>query len=106
MPDTTPQSRGGVFAAGLRLTPARHTVEQFDANSAFHFSRTASAWCGKASSWLIIVLTDRASKSSALHRAPWMFDATTMIYGTLFMMCSAYTLAQTAMCVAISCTAR
>jgi len=24
----------------------------------------------------------------------WMFDATTMIYGTLFMMCGAYTLAQ------------
>ena len=63
------------------------------------FADRVSTWCGKASSWLIIVLTVivciEVFKRYILN-APtaWMFDATTMIYGTLFMMCGAYTLAQ------------
>jgi TRAP-type mannitol/chloroaromatic compound transport system permease small subunit len=58
-----------------------------------------STWCGKACSWLIILLTVivcvEVFKRYILN-APtaWMFDANTMIYGTLFMMCGAYTLAQ------------
>ena len=58
-----------------------------------------STWCGKAFAWLIIVLTVivciEVFKRYMLN-APtdWMFDATTMIYGALFMMCGAYTLAQ------------
>ncbi len=58
-----------------------------------------STWCGKAFAWLILLLTAivcvEVFKRYILN-APtaWMFDANTMIYGTLFMMCGAYTLAQ------------
>ena len=63
------------------------------------FVDRVSTWCGKAFSWLIILLTVivcvEVFKRYILN-APtaWMFDANTMIYGTLFMMCGAYTLAQ------------
>ena len=58
-----------------------------------------SYWSGKAASWLIVALTFVVSievfKRYILN-APtaWIFDATNMLYGTLFMMCGAYTLAQ------------
>jgi TRAP-type mannitol/chloroaromatic compound transport system permease small subunit len=58
-----------------------------------------STWCGKASAWLILLLTSvvcvEVFKRYILN-APtaWIFDADNMIYGTLFMMCGAYTLAQ------------
>src|SRR4029450_13224538 len=58
-----------------------------------------STWCGKAASWLITLLTVTGCVSvfkRYILNAPtaWIVDATTMIYGTLFMMCGAYTLAQ------------
>src|SRR2546427_8877908 len=58
-----------------------------------------SYWSGKAASWLIVALTFVVSievfKRYILN-APtaWIFDFTNMLYGTLFMMCGAYTLAQ------------
>jgi TRAP-type mannitol/chloroaromatic compound transport system permease small subunit len=58
-----------------------------------------STWCGKAASWLIIalmvVICIEVFKRYILN-APtaWIFDITNMMYGTLFMMCGAYTLAQ------------
>jgi TRAP-type mannitol/chloroaromatic compound transport system permease small subunit len=58
-----------------------------------------SYWSGKAFAWLILVLTLVVSievfKRYILN-APtaWIFDFTNMLYGTLFMMCGAYTLAQ------------
>jgi TRAP-type mannitol/chloroaromatic compound transport system permease small subunit len=58
-----------------------------------------STWCGKACAWLILLLTSvvcvEVFKRYILN-APtaWIFDADNMIYGTLFMMCGAYTLAQ------------
>jgi TRAP-type mannitol/chloroaromatic compound transport system permease small subunit len=58
-----------------------------------------SAWAGKAMSWLIVLLMlvvcGEVFKRYILN-APtaWIFDASNMIYGTLFMMCGAYTLAQ------------
>jgi TRAP-type mannitol/chloroaromatic compound transport system permease small subunit len=60
-----------------------------------------STWCGKAASWLIILLTAAVCVEvfkRYLLNAPtaWSFDADYMIYGTLFMMCGAYTLAQDA----------
>jgi len=60
-----------------------------------------STWVGKATSWLMIVLTvvvcTEVFKRYILG-APtaWIFDAENMLYGTLFMMCGAYTLAQNA----------
>ncbi len=58
-----------------------------------------STWVGKAFSWLIIALmlmvVVEVFKRYALN-APtaWIFDASNMMYGTLFMMCGAYTLSQ------------
>ena len=57
-----------------------------------------SYWVGKASAWLILVLTFVVSievfKRYILN-APtaWIFDFNNMLYGTLFMLCGAYTLA-------------
>ena len=58
-----------------------------------------SYWSGKAFAWLIVGLTFVVSievfKRYILN-APtaWIFDFNNMLYGTLFMMCGAYTLAQ------------
>ena len=60
-----------------------------------------STWVGKAFAWLIMVLMAvvciEVFKRYTLN-APtaWIFDAENMLYGTLFMMCGAYTLAQNA----------
>ena len=57
-----------------------------------------SYWSGTAASWLIVALTFVVSievfKRYILN-APtaWIFDLNNMLYGTLFMMCGAYTLA-------------
>jgi TRAP-type mannitol/chloroaromatic compound transport system permease small subunit len=57
-----------------------------------------SYWVGKAFAWLIVALTFVVSievfKRYILN-APtaWIFDFNNMLYGTLFMMCGAYTLA-------------
>lgn len=60
---------------------------------------SVSAWVGKTFAWLIVALmvlvVVEVFKRYALN-APtaWIFDASNMLYGTLFMMCGAYTLAQ------------
>src|SRR5258707_8276692 len=60
-----------------------------------------STWVGKAAAWLIIglmtVVCVEVFKRYILN-APtaWIFDLDNMLYGTLFMMCGAYTLAQNA----------
>ena len=60
-----------------------------------------STWVGKAVAWLIIILMAvvciEVIKRYALN-APtaWIFDLDNMLYGTLFMLCGAYTLAQNA----------
>jgi TRAP-type mannitol/chloroaromatic compound transport system permease small subunit len=69
-----------------------------NAKSLIHTIDGASYWSGKAFSWLIVVLTFVVSievfKRYILN-APtaWIFDLNNMLYGTLFMMCGAYTLA-------------
>ena len=63
------------------------------------FIDNISTWAGKAASWLILLLTGfvciEVVKRYWLN-APtsWAFDADYMMYGVLFMMCGAYTLAQ------------
>jgi TRAP-type mannitol/chloroaromatic compound transport system permease small subunit len=58
-----------------------------------------STWAGKAAAWLIIMLMSvvciEVFKRYILN-APdaWIYDINNMMYGTLFMMCGAYTLAQ------------
>lgn len=60
-----------------------------------------STWTGKAVAWLILVLMSvvcvEVFKRYILN-APtsWIFDLDSMLYGTLFMLCGAYTLAQDA----------
>jgi len=64
-----------------------------------HAADNISTWVGKAFSWLIVALmlmvVVEVFKRYALN-APtaWIFDASNMMYGTLFMMCGAYTLSQ------------
>ncbi|HET9595427.1 MAG TPA: TRAP transporter small permease subunit [Anaeromyxobacteraceae bacterium] len=57
-----------------------------------------STWAGKAFAWLIVALTFVVSVEvfkRYILNAPtaWIFDFNNMLYGTLFMMCGAYTLA-------------
>jgi TRAP-type mannitol/chloroaromatic compound transport system permease small subunit len=57
-----------------------------------------SYWSGKLFAWLIVALTFVVSievfKRYILNRpTAWIFDFNSMLYGTLFMMCGAYTLA-------------
>ncbi len=63
-----------------------------------HTADQISTWVGKAFAWLIVALmllvVAEVFKRYALN-APtaWVFDASNMLYGTLFMMGGAYTLA-------------
>ena len=67
-------------------------------NAVIHTIDEISYWSGKAFSWLIVGLTFVVAievfKRYILN-APtaWIFDFNNMLYGTLFMMCGAYTLA-------------
>src|SRR4051812_44086314 len=60
-----------------------------------------STWGGKAAAWLIMILMlvvcVEVFKRYILN-APtaWIFDLDNMLYGTLFMLCGAYTLSQDA----------
>ncbi|BAT58685.1 tripartite ATP-independent periplasmic transporters, DctQ component [Variibacter gotjawalensis] len=68
---------------------------------ALHAVDAISTWVGKAAAWLIIglmlLICGEVFKRYILN-APtaWIFDASNMFYGTLFMMCGAYALAQNA----------
>ena len=72
------------------------TVERF-----LHTIDGISTWVGKAAAWLIIALMAvvciEVFKRYLLN-APtaWIFDLDNMLYGSLFMLCGAYTLAQNA----------
>jgi TRAP-type mannitol/chloroaromatic compound transport system permease small subunit len=63
------------------------------------FIDTVSTWVGHAFSWLIVALTLQVSWEVFSRYAlgnphPWAFDAMIQLYGTLFMMAGAYTLAK------------
>src|SRR4029450_4440028 len=58
-----------------------------------------NTWVGKTAGWCIVILTFPASYEvfmRYLFLAPteWAFDASYMLYGTLFMLAGAYTLAR------------
>ena len=58
-----------------------------------------STWVGQAFSWLIVALTlhiswEVFSRYALDNPRAWAFDAMIMLYGTLFMMAGAYTLAK------------
>jgi TRAP-type mannitol/chloroaromatic compound transport system permease small subunit len=63
------------------------------------FVDKVSTWVGRAFSWLIVLLTvfiswEVFSRYALDAPHAWAFDAMIMMYGTLFMMAGAYTLAQ------------
>src|ERR1700710_841026 len=60
-----------------------------------------STWVGKAAAWLIIALMGvvcvEVFKGYIMNMpTSWIFDLDNMLYGSLFMLCGAYTLAQNA----------
>ncbi len=60
-----------------------------------------STWIGKAAAWLIVVLMTvvcvEVFKRYIMNMpTSWIFDLNNMLYGSLFMLCGAYTLAQNA----------
>jgi TRAP-type mannitol/chloroaromatic compound transport system permease small subunit len=72
------------------------TVERF-----LHAIDGISTWVGKAAAWLMIglmlLVCAEVFKRYILNMpTAWIFDAQNMLYGTLFMMAGAYTLAQNA----------
>ena len=63
------------------------------------FIDSVSTWVGKAFSWLMLVLTLVVCYAVFMryvmnNPVVWDFDTSYMLYGALFMMCGAYTLAQ------------
>src|SRR3990170_928885 len=79
----------GVFCPAMNANRVIHTIDEI------------SYWSGKAFAWLIVaatlVISVEVFKRYILN-APtaWIFDLNNMLYGTLFMMCGAYALAQNA----------
>jgi TRAP-type mannitol/chloroaromatic compound transport system permease small subunit len=72
------------------------TVQRF-----LHGIDEISTWAGKTAAWLIIALMGvvcvEVFKRYIMNMpTAWIFDATNMLYGTTFMLCGAYTLAQNA----------
>ena len=66
-----------------------------------HTIDAISTWVGKLTAWLMILLMSvvciEVFKRYAVNMpTAWIFDAENMMYGTLFMMCGAYCLAQNA----------
>lgn len=72
------------------------TVQRF-----LHTVDEISTWAGKAAAWLIIALMSAVCvevfKRYIMNMpTAWIFDLNNMLYGTTFMLCGAYTLAQNA----------
>jgi len=73
--------------------------ERIKGNALIRLADEVSTWTGKANAWLIValmlVVCVEVFKRYLLN-APtaWIYDVDNMMYGTLFMMCGAYTLAQ------------
>jgi len=69
--------------------------------SLLHTIDGISTWVGKATAWLMIILMSvvciEVFKRYIVNMpTAWIFDAENMLYGTLFMLAGAYTLAQNA----------
>lgn len=69
--------------------------------SILHTIDGISTWVGKAAAWLIVLLmcvvcVEVFKRYWLNSPTAWIFDAENMLYGSLFMLCGAYTLAQNA----------
>ena len=70
-----------------------------NAQTYLRFADRLSTWSGKTFAWLIVILMLVVSVEvfkRYILNAPtaWIFDLDAMLYGTLFMMCGAYTLSK------------
>jgi TRAP-type mannitol/chloroaromatic compound transport system permease small subunit len=70
-----------------------------NADRFLHIIDGISTWVGKASAWLImglmaLVCAEVVKRYLLNMPTAWIFDASNMLYGTLFMLGGAYTLAQ------------
>lgn len=85
----------------LAIPVSKKRQKSMNVQSVLHTIDGISTWFGKAAAWLIMVLMCvvciEVFKRYLLN-APtaWIFDLDNMLYGTLFMLCGAYTLAQNA----------
>ena len=66
-----------------------------------HFIDGISTWVGKAAAWLVVALmlvigVEVVKRYFLNAPTAWIFDASNMLYGTAFMLCGAYALAQNA----------
>ena len=80
---------------------AERRLHRMSVQSFLHTIDGISTWVGKAAAWLIIglmlLVCVEVFKRYILNMpTAWIFDASNMLYGTLFMLCGAYTLAQNA----------
>jgi TRAP-type mannitol/chloroaromatic compound transport system permease small subunit len=71
----------------------------FNMQTLLLFVDKVSTWVGQAFSWFVVALTlhvswEVFSRYVLDHPRAWAFDAMIMMYGTLFMMAGAYTLAK------------
>ena len=70
-----------------------------NADRMLHGIDAVSTWVGKLAAWLIIglmllVVAEVFKRYMLNMPTAWIFDASNMLYGSLFMLCGAYTLAQ------------
>src|ERR1700752_4649862 len=85
------------FAANAAaIWPLRMNIENF-----LHAVHGFVTWVGKAAAWLILglmtmVCVEVFKRYIMNMPTAWIFDAENMLYGSLFMLCGAYKLAQNA----------
>ena len=88
------ENRGSVMASSAEREESG--VVRF-----LHLIDGFNTWIGKAAAWLIVglmlLVCAEVFKRYILNKpTAWIFDASNMLYGTLFMLCGAYALAQNA----------
>src|SRR6201746_1713829 len=86
------------FILGLPRDERPHTMS---VQGFLHTIDEISTWVGKAAAWLIVLLmlvvcVEVFKRYIMNMPTAWIFDADNMLYGTLFMLGGAYTLAQNA----------
>src|ERR1700712_4643310 len=82
-------------------SPRAQRSHHMSVQSFLHTVDGISTWVGKAAAWLMIILMSvvcvEVFKRYIMNMpTSWIFDLDNMLYGSLFMLCGAYTLAQNA----------
>src|SRR5215208_750231 len=88
-------------SCGVEIRFHKNRQERMSVERFLHAIDGVSTWLGKAAAWLIIglmllVCAEVFKRYIMNMPTAWIFDASNMFYGTLFMLAGAYTLAQNA----------